>query len=86
MKAIIAVSLFTAASLFAQPTPEPRSDVSNKTLLTKATPAAGKAGNDIAALRKMADEFYAWRNENFPVFSSDAGLQTWATRLTDYST
>jgi uncharacterized protein (DUF885 family) len=86
MKAIIAVSLFSAASLFAQPTPEPRSDVSNKTLLTKATPAAGKAGNDIAALRKMADEFYAWRNENFPVFSSDAGLHTWDNRLTDYST
>ncbi|MEY2507200.1 MAG: hypothetical protein QOH01_1529 [Verrucomicrobiota bacterium] len=86
MKAIIAVGLFTAASLFAQPTPEPRSDVSNKTLLTKATPAAAKAGNDIAALRKMADEFYAWRNENFPVFSSDAGLHTWDNRLTDYST
>jgi uncharacterized protein (DUF885 family) len=85
MKAIIAVSLFSAASLFAQPTPEPRSDVSNKTLLTKATPAAAKAGNDIAALRKMADEFYAWRNENFPVFSSDAGLHTWDNRLTDYS-
>ncbi|MEY2551030.1 MAG: hypothetical protein QOG12_1174 [Verrucomicrobiota bacterium] len=85
MKAIIAVSLFTAASLFAQPTPEPRSDVSNKTLLTKATPAAAKVGNDIAALRKMADEFYAWRNENFPVFSSDAGLHTWDNRLTDYS-
>ncbi|MEY2501072.1 MAG: hypothetical protein QOI07_1406 [Verrucomicrobiota bacterium] len=85
MKAIIAVTLFTAASLFAQPTPEPRSDVSNKTLLTKATPAAAKAGNDIAALRKMADEFYAWRNENFPVFSSDAGLHTWDNRLTDYS-
>ncbi|MEY2573264.1 MAG: hypothetical protein QOJ87_1477, partial [Verrucomicrobiota bacterium] len=62
-----------------------RSDVSNKTLLTKATPAAAKAGNDIAALRKMADEFYAWRNENFPVFSSDAGLHTWDNRLTDYS-
>jgi uncharacterized protein (DUF885 family) len=85
MKAIIAVSLFSTALLFAQPTPEPRSDVSNKTLLTKATPAAAKAGNDIAALRKMADEFYAWRNENFPVFSSDAGLHTWDNRLTDYS-
>jgi uncharacterized protein (DUF885 family) len=85
MKAIIAASLFTAASLFAQPTPEPRSDVSNKTLLTKTTPAAMKGRGDIAALRKMADEFYAWRNENFPVFSSDAGLHTWDNRLTDYS-
>src|SRR4051812_268582 len=85
MKVIIAVSLFTAASLFGQPTPEPRSDVSNKTLLTKAPPAASKSGNDASALRKMADEFYAWRNENFPVFSSDAGLHTWDNRLTDYS-
>ncbi len=33
----------------------------------------------------MADEFYAWRNENFPVYSSDAGLHTWDNRLTDYS-
>src|SRR4051812_20153262 len=85
MKVIIAVSLFTAASLFGQPTPEPRSDVSNKTLLTKAPPAASKSGNDAAALRKIADEYYAWRNENFPVFSSDAGLHTWDSRLTDYS-
>jgi uncharacterized protein (DUF885 family) len=73
-----------AASLFAQPTPDPKSDVSNKTLLTKVTPPA-KAGNDIAALRKMADEYYAWRNENFPVGSSDSGLHTWDNRLTDYS-
>ena len=33
----------------------------------------------------MADEFYAWRNENFPVGSSDSGLHTWDNRLTDYS-
>src|SRR5436190_1352507 len=85
MRPIIAPLLFTAATLFAQPTPEPKTDVSNKALITKATPAVSKAGNDIAALRKMADEYYAWRNENFPVFSSDAGLHTWDNRLTDYS-
>jgi uncharacterized protein (DUF885 family) len=44
-----------------------------------------KTGSDIAALRKIADDFYAWRNENFPVYSSDAGLHTWDNRLTDYS-
>jgi uncharacterized protein (DUF885 family) len=33
----------------------------------------------------MADEYYAWRNENYPVLSSDAGLHTWDNRLTDYS-
>src|SRR3954454_5808149 len=84
MKPFIALILFSTASLFAQPTPDPKTDVSNKALLTKTTPAA-KAGNDIAALRQMADEFYSWRNENFPVFSSDAGLHTWDNRLTDYS-
>src|SRR3954469_19121705 len=84
MKHFIALILFSTASLFAQPTPDPKSDVSNKALLTRTTPAAN-AGNDIAALRQMADEFYSWRNENFPVFSSDAGLHTWDNRLTDYS-
>ena len=85
MKFITALGLFTAATLFAQPTPEPKSDVSNKALITKATPAATKGGSDIAAVRKLADEFYAWRNENFPVNSSDSGLHTWDNRLTDYS-
>ncbi len=33
----------------------------------------------------MADDYYAWRNENYPVFSSDSGLHTWDNRLTDYS-
>ena len=85
MRLIAALTFFTAATLLAQPTPDPKTDVSNKTLLTKATPAAAKAGNDIATVRKMADEFYAWRNENFPVASSDSGLHTWDNKLTDYS-
>jgi uncharacterized protein (DUF885 family) len=38
-----------------------------------------------AELRKMAADYYQWRNENFPVVSSDAGLHTWDNRLTDYS-
>ncbi len=33
----------------------------------------------------MAADYYNWRNQNFPVFSSDAGLHTWDHRLTDYS-
>ena len=37
------------------------------------------------ALHKMAEDYYAWRNENYPVRSSDAGLHTWDDRLTDYS-
>jgi uncharacterized protein (DUF885 family) len=76
--------------LLAQLTPEPKTDVSNKALVTKATPAvsppANKTGTgDIAELRKMAEDYYAWRNENYPVGSSDAGLHTWDDRLTDYS-
>jgi uncharacterized protein (DUF885 family) len=38
-----------------------------------------------ADLRQMAADHYNWRNQNFPVFSSDAGLHTWDNRLTDFS-
>ncbi len=40
---------------------------------------------EAAALRKLAEDYYNWRNENYPVRSSDAGLHTWDDRLTDYS-
>jgi uncharacterized protein (DUF885 family) len=38
-----------------------------------------------ADLRRAADEYYSWRNQNYPVISSDSGLHTWDNRLTDYS-
>jgi uncharacterized protein (DUF885 family) len=38
-----------------------------------------------ANLRRLADDYYNWRNQNYPVASSDAGLHTWDNRLTDYS-
>jgi len=38
-----------------------------------------------AALHTLATDYYAWRNENYPVRSSDAGLHTWDDKLTDYS-
>ena len=38
-----------------------------------------------ADLRRMADEYYRWRNQNFPTTSSDMGLHTWDDKLTDYS-
>src|SRR5216683_5102221 len=38
-----------------------------------------------ADLHKLADDFYNWRNQNYPVASSDAGLHTWDSKLTDYS-
>jgi uncharacterized protein (DUF885 family) len=36
-------------------------------------------------LHKLAKDFYDWRNEQFPVRSSDAGLHRWDDRLTDFS-
>ncbi len=67
-------------------------DVSNKALITKSTPSInadafkGQSADAAAAtLPKMAADYYAWRNENYPVRSSDAGLHTWDDRLTDYS-
>src|SRR2546423_3131105 len=38
-----------------------------------------------ADLHKLADDYYTWRNQNYPVASSDAGLHTWDNKLTDYS-
>src|SRR6185369_16845972 len=38
-----------------------------------------------ADLRRLADEYYRWRNQNYPVASSDMGLHTWDDKLTDYS-
>jgi len=84
---IIALSIAEAQSPSAR-----NPDVSNKALITKSTPSINtdvfknqNADASAAALRKMADDYYAWRNENYPVRSSDAGLHTWDDRLTDYS-
>jgi len=38
-----------------------------------------------AALHKLANDYYNWRNENDPVSSSNAGLHTWDDRLADFS-
>lgn len=87
-----AIHLFLSLTLLAtttqaQRTQESPPDLSNKALITKATPAGRPTSesDDIAALRKLADDYYAWRNENYPVRSSDAGMHTWDNRLTDYS-
>ena len=67
-------------------------DVSNKALITKSTPGINadafknqSVSVATATLHKLADDYYAWRNENYPVRSSEAGLHTWDDRLTDYS-
>src|SRR5688572_5333389 len=38
-----------------------------------------------ADLHKLARDYYNWRNQNYPVASSDAGLHTWDDKLTNYS-
>lgn len=58
-----------------------RTDVSSKALI-KSNNGSFEAA---AALHKLADDYYAWRNENNPVASSENGLHTWDGRLTDYS-
>ena len=73
----------------AQLMPERKPDVSKKALITKATqsvsPDAIAARNEVSALHKGAEDYYNWRNENYPVRSSDAGRHTWDDRLADYS-
>jgi uncharacterized protein (DUF885 family) len=49
------------------------------------SPNTGHAQTSPAALRRIAVDYYDWRNRNYPVASSDAGLHTWDSKLTDYS-
>ena len=67
---------------WAQPTPREQPDVSNKTLITSANQDHVMGA---AALHKLANDYYNWRNETNPVSSSEAGLHTWDNKLTDYS-
>ncbi len=47
-------------------------------------PAVG-AEDGPGDLRRLASDYYRWRNEQYPVASSDQGLHTWDSRLTDHS-
>lgn len=47
--------------------------------------ASALAEDRSAELRRIASDYYRWRNEQYPVASSDQGLHTWDSRLTDYS-
>ena len=38
-----------------------------------------------ADLHHLARDYYNWRNQSYPVASSDAGLHTWDDKLTNYS-
>ena len=62
--------------------PSNRSEITNKALITK---SSSEEVLGVAVLRKTAADYYVWRNEHYPVRSSDAGLHTWDNKLTDYS-
>jgi uncharacterized protein (DUF885 family) len=86
---VFCVAVFLPSLMAQQPRSSAPPDVSNKALITKQTPSLPPLTNksttaEIAALHRIAEDYYAWRNENFPVGSSDAGLHTWDDRLTDY--
>ena len=57
-------------------------EVTNKTLISK---SAGAEVMGAAALMQLAKDYYNWRNENYPVGSSESGLHTWDNKLTDYA-
>ncbi len=85
----LGISLCTISLSVAQTVPEKKVDVSDKALITKTAPQISEneiaSAADAATLHKLADGYYAWRNRNYPVFSSDAGLHTWDDRLTSYA-
>src|SRR6267143_4307891 len=37
------------------------------------------------SLRKIASDYYRWRDQSYPVASSSQGLHTWDDRLTDFA-
>src|SRR3989454_1492969 len=47
--------------------------------------ARAQANASPADLQRLAADYYNWRNQNYPVASSDTGLHTWDNKLTDYS-
>src|SRR3984893_3085076 len=82
MAAILIASGYDIDAQMGGASPSNRSEITNKALITK---SSSEEVLGVAALRKMAADYYAWRNENYPVRSSDVGLHTWDNKLTDYS-
>ena len=54
-------------------------------MMTIADKSNAQSNASPAALHRLAGDYYNWRNQNYPVASSDAGLHTWDNKLTDYS-
>jgi uncharacterized protein (DUF885 family) len=55
------------------------------TMIVSVSSTAAQNATTPSDLRSLADDYYNWRNQNYPVSSSDAGLHTWDNKLTDYS-
>jgi uncharacterized protein (DUF885 family) len=77
-----AMILGAAVAAQTQPTPRGQPDVSNKALITNANQDHMMGA---AALHKLANDYYNWRNENSPIASSSRGLHTWDDKLPDFS-
>src|ERR1700704_5320019 len=54
-------------------------------MITSTSSTSAQDPKTPADLHRLADDYYNWRNQNYPVASSDAGLHTWDNKLTDYS-
>jgi uncharacterized protein (DUF885 family) len=56
-------------------------------ILVPALALAGESGGNATPgrLRALAHDYFCWRNEQYPVASTDQGLHTWDDRLADYS-
>jgi uncharacterized protein (DUF885 family) len=54
-------------------------------MFLSATVTNAQSSSTPASLHRMAEEYYNWRNQNYPVGASDAGLHTWDNKLTDYA-
>jgi uncharacterized protein (DUF885 family) len=59
--------------------------ISCAALLCSFNPVLAQESKTPADLQKLAADYYNWRNQNYPVASSNAGLHTWDNKLTDYS-
>ena len=59
--------------------------ISCATMVCSINPVLAQEPKTPADLQRLAQDYYNWRNQNYPVASSDAGLHTWDNKLTDYA-
>src|SRR3984893_7296671 len=86
----VCFALFLQSTEAQLPRSSARPDLSNKALITKQTPSIPPLASpsnrpQIAAFHRIAEDYYAWRNENFPVRSSGAGRHTGGDPVTGFA-